>query len=31
MPEIFYNSFKVKETLESTLNQLKNFFKNFRS
>ena len=31
MPKIFYDSFKVKEKLENTFSQLKNFFKNFKS
>lgn len=31
MPKIFYDIFKVKEKLENTFSQLKNFFKNFKS
>lgn len=31
MPQIFYDILEVKEKLESTFSQLKNFFKNFKS
>lgn len=31
MPKIFYDIFKVKEKLENTFSQLKDFFKNFKS